>query len=983
MIYAFALRRLSLVAALGGLLLSSVAVAQLEPQPGERELQKAALVPKLLEPPRLLEQVDPIFPEAASEQGLAGEVVMRLTIDAQGRVSSVEVQESTDPLFEAPAVAAAEQLVFSPAVLVMQPEEGPALTICEGEMEPVATGCAERFSAPVQIDYRMGFELLEAPEPPPAAPAPPAARFVGIIREAGSKRPLEGVEVHVEVMGEKEGFESGQLQALEAVTDAEGGFVIEAIPTGKHRVALALSGYEPATEEEYFAADEEVQAIYYLLRRSYSKFTTVVRERRPAKEVTKIALKREEVTKVPGTFGDPLRVLENLPGMARSGPIGGSLLVRGSSPGDSGVYFDGVEIPILYHFGGLTSVVNAEFLEEIHFYPGGFGARYGRATAGIVDIDSRDLELDSYRGSAELDLLDSGFFFAGPIDIGKLLGMAPAGAGPSPQKINFAAAARRSYIDALMPFFIDMLIPPSQAVITASPIYWDYQLKTEYRPHRDHRLSIMGFGSDDNLQVAARGADGGDFNADVDLAVHQNFHRLVGRYEARISPLVSNQLTASWGYTGFEAGGGMGDALAATFAVDAWSTRVRDEVAFTSIDEVELLLGVDADWSTYDLNIAAPIQGTANLYPRIIPNLDAETDYSEGSSTWMPAFYAQAKLGPFYGLTLIPGLRLDYYRFNEDQSRNTVEPRLAARWEVVPGTTVKAAFGIYEQMPDSVQLSPSFGNPDLDLPRAFHYVAGYEHRLTEKLNLNVELFFNDKDRQVVASNQADVTGGNVDIELYNNRGIARAYGAEVLLRHELSKHFYGWVAYTLSRSESRGADQGAIFNTSASGQEDSIPPWFNTSFDQTHILTLVGQVRPPVVDLPSLTFRLFDESAPTWLIDGWRVASKDWSIGVRFRLVSGNPTTPVIAGAHDLDVDSWESAAGVTNSSRMPTFNQLDVRVDRKVVLDNFVLNFYLDLLNAYNMTNVEGMMTDYRYREQAPLAGLPIMPVIGVQGEF
>ena len=52
----------------------------------------------------------------------------------------------------------------------------------------------------------------------------------------------------------------------------------------------------------------------------------------------------EEIRRVPGTFGDPVRVIQNLPGAARS-PFGtGALVIRGANPEDSAVYVDGIRI---------------------------------------------------------------------------------------------------------------------------------------------------------------------------------------------------------------------------------------------------------------------------------------------------------------------------------------------------------------------------------------------------------------------------------------------------------------------------------------------------------------------------------------------------------------------------------------------------------------------------------------------------------------
>ena len=63
-----------------------------------------------------------------------------------------------------------------------------------------------------------------------------------------------------------------------------------------------------------------------------------------------------------------------------------------------------------------------------------------------------------------------------------------------------------------------------------------------------------------------------------------------------------------------------------------------------------------------------------------------------------------------------------------------------------------------------------------------------------------------------------------------NSGSGRAYGAEVMVRYNPDNHFFGWVSYTLSRSERRNApDQ----------------PSYLFQYDQTHIFTALGSYRFP------------------------------------------------------------------------------------------------------------------------------------------
>ena len=138
-----------------------------------------------------------------------------------------------------------------------------------------------------------------------------------------------------------------------------------------------------------------------------------------------------------GLKGDAIRVIENLPGTARDGGGGGGPangpVLRGSNPGDSKIYIEGHEIPILYHFGGLRSTFNSAFLESVDFVPGNFGTEFGRATGGVVEVNVRDLAKDMFRGNVDFNLYDAGFVLEGPIGSDWTLG----------------GAFHRSYIDTL------------------------------------------------------------------------------------------------------------------------------------------------------------------------------------------------------------------------------------------------------------------------------------------------------------------------------------------------------------------------------------------------------------------------------------------------------------------------------------------------------------------------------------------------------
>src|SRR5208282_5476411 len=141
-----------------------------------------------------------------------------------------------------------------------------------------------------------------------------------------------------------------------------------------------------------------------------------VKGARPPREVTRETITEEEINRIPGTNGDAIRSLENLPGVARPPALLGLLIVRGSAPADTQTFVDGTAIPIVYHFGGLSAVVPTEVLEKIDFYPGNFSTEYGRAMGGVVDVGIRDPKQDgNFHGFAQVDLIDVRAMVEGPI----------------------------------------------------------------------------------------------------------------------------------------------------------------------------------------------------------------------------------------------------------------------------------------------------------------------------------------------------------------------------------------------------------------------------------------------------------------------------------------------------------------------------------------------------------------------------------------
>ncbi len=70
--------------------------------------------------PRLIQRVEPVYPEIARESRVQGTVILEATTDTYGRVVAVRVLRSV-PLLDAAAVEAVRQWVYEPMVVNGRP----------------------------------------------------------------------------------------------------------------------------------------------------------------------------------------------------------------------------------------------------------------------------------------------------------------------------------------------------------------------------------------------------------------------------------------------------------------------------------------------------------------------------------------------------------------------------------------------------------------------------------------------------------------------------------------------------------------------------------------------------------------------------------------------------------------------------------------------------------------------------------------------
>lgn len=837
----------------------------------------------LTKAPTLVQQVEPVFPSELIDAGVSGTVTLELDIGPDGKVFEAQVVTSAGEAFDAAALAAARQFVFTPA-----------------EIDGVPA--AVRISFSLEFLYRT--QVVETV----AIDAGATVNFTGVLIERGTRDPVEGAQIVVE--------------GRETLSQAGGKFEFTDVPEGTFPVIVVSPDYEKYQVNETFTAGTRTEVKYFIRKKLYGSHETVVRAHKERKEVGQVTLSQEEMRLIPGTNGDAFRVVQNLPGVARA-PFGiGLLIVRGGKSWDTRTYVDEAPVPQLFHFGGLFSTYNAGLLENLSFQAGNFNADYGRNIGGLVTAEARTPSKNGYHGYLDLNLVDVSGIFQGPLN----------------EDWSFSVSARRSYIDLVLPAVMK-LIPNAEDTVsfTLAPRYYDYQARIEYRPRQGKlRFFASFFGSSDELVLALP-------NPSIDpegrgtFGVSILYNRLLFGFDLKLKPGFDFRSRTSFGLDE------LNFALGGDIFAKGKQYPVRSRNTFTyaiAAINAELSFGVDLGVLPYSIEVQSPPLPKLNQVPD--PFQSKKLQYANEFVTAVePGVFAQLLWKPIASLRVIAGARVDY---NSQMNKAWADPRLAVFWQINERVALKGAAGLYHQTPDyrGGLLSKGFGNPNLEAEGARQYMLGTEARFTDALSVDVQLYYKDLFNQ--ARDTLGETGGSLEREAvdlrYTSIGRGRSYGAEILLRHALTKNFFGWIAYSLSRTE-RDFYGGTVFGLSQN--------------DQPHNLIVVGSYKLPF----------------------------DFIVGAKFRYTSGPLTRPINAAIYDANANYFFPIQSQQFSRRLPDFFQLDLRIDKRFVLRDFMFALYLDVQNVTNQRNVEAVMNSYDYSEQAYLTGLPILPVLGLRAEF
>lgn len=662
----------------------------------------------------------------------------------------------------------------------------------------------------------------------------------------------------------------------------------------------------------------------------HESFETVVTGWRARRKSDEHKLTREQLQHVPGALGDPIRQLQAMPGVAMLPLLNGTLIVRGTRSGDTAFFIDGMPIPYVYHFGSGfgPSVFPTVLIESLVFTPSVPGPRYGGMLGGTVELKTRDRFEKLVHGHVSLDLLSAQAH----------LYVAPT------EQLALEASVRRSYIE----IFAGPLAPSMPDRIPAIiPYFTDYQAHAAARFAKAGHFDLWFYGSDDGFTLVGGNAFADQIRQLQTLLHKTSFNAWKPRWRIK-SDRIDHELSALLTLTG----------VATDPLTQTWQVGLRDELTARIGDNLTLRLGLDS--------LSTMTSVAATVTTDLLAN--------SGSDVHRVAVYADVDTS-FWRFDLRGGLRFTAWSMGlvltprvvagaaatvtppPPTITQSLEPRATLGFRAHDRVRLSLASGLYvAPLPTNAwlpQLGPSLTAQRVRMfPALFDTVElGYDRSVLARLEqswqsvasaswqalpwLTVEVNgFLNLMHDVTSTR---VFGAPQTIEL-RQRADRRAYGVELFVRTPGIKGFSGYLSYTLSSTEDV---QGRVATPA--------------DYSQTHVLALALSYAAPL----------------------------GFNFGLRFRLGSGWPVTPIVASRFNVGEDQYHGEVGQRNSGRTPPVHQLDLRIEKTFRFQRWSLSTYAEVMNVYAQKNPEYDYLAWDFSSVRYISIIPILPMIGVSAEL
>ena len=667
-------------------------------------------------------------------------------------------------------------------------------------------------------------------------------------------------------------------------------------------------------------------------------------------EAGKVTLEPEQVTALPSLgASDIFRALQWLPGVS-SNETSSGLFVRGGTPDQNLVDFDGFTVYSVDHLFGYFSAFNMDAIDSVDLSKGAYEARYGGRLASLTEIraKSRPQRVQGMVGGSALSV--DGVF------------QLPIG-----DKASVLVAHRRSFQSPLYDRILGLVstdagpAPPGRSgrfatIFNSQPIsgFDDSNGRFEWQPTTRDQFTVSTYIGHDEVdnsrelqlptqileQIAARGLTfSGDFKI-TDVREYRNTG-LSARWNRDWSNTFRTSMTV--GRSDYDTitqrssnVGGRQGGTGELNVVDDTTVAISAPLTFNASNE--LTLGAQRTANRVVFEFANNLAGTTGPNGAQIGALASQLNRSTTGTTTSAFVQHRMMLGN--RLIAMPGLRVT--RSSESDERY-IEPRLTATWLATDRLRFKGAWGQYHQFVNRLVREDVFqGNREfwalsdgttVPVAASTNASVGAAYQ-TNRLLPDGEVFSRDIKNLSQLAPRLTGSTDSIDLSNYFYTGSGRSKGVELLAQMKRGRHS-GWASYTWSR-------------VTYDFPELSEP--FPADQDRTHELKLVD----------------------IFTLGGWTL-SATWVLS------SGTPYTepvgvePVTFEGPVGSVTFERIVIGDKNAARLPNYHRLDLALNHVWELpSNRSATIGVTAFNAYDRANVW-------YREYTSIQGELVENNIGL----
>ena len=638
-------------------------------------------------------------------------------------------------------------------------------------------------------------------------------------------------------------------------------------------------------------------------------------------------------------FGTPdvIKKLQMLPGVAAGNELMNGLYVHGGDGNDNLFLLDGVPLYNISHFGGLFSSFNTDVIDNLDFYKSGFPARYGGRMSSVVDVETREGNMEKYHGSISLGLIDGRLQVEGPIIKGKT---------------SFNLGLRRSWLDVVtIPaiWYANTQNGPDETVGGGYSMS-DINARITHRFAPGNVLNVCFYTGADNLRASLE-----DPGSKMKIGVKWGSLTSSVSHQYEFSKKLKTKNTLYYSQSTSDT------------AYDfAFTNKENGVETITSMDDHDVSyvreIGLTSNWDWYPNSYNHVRYGLSAQYHWYHSGRnftsstvqDGETqresadDEEQGYHSFEPAIYAEDEIFLRYNLTVNAGLRFAMFA-TPGKVWPSLEPRVAFKWLITNNISAKLSYtrmsqfahlvaAVYMDLPSNSWM-PSTASAR---PMTSDQVAGGIYTTFGPFKFNLEGWYKTMDHILVYNGSNTFVPPITEWEKSFTEGKGRSYGMEVEATFEKGPINIS-AYYTLSWTE-RFFD--AIYGD-----------WFLDRNDNRHKINLIAS---------------------------WHFA-KHWEVFANWNYHSGNRIT---FPSHYID------AAGKRKylydrpyNTQLPDYHRLDLGLDFSTTFPNgHGLKINLSVYNAYNHLNASMafLQTDNDGNFSGLAYGLvPIIPTITATYKF